>query len=92
MMDAQLHGCVSAKNENGENNCGVCICFLTKYTICFDFFRNSTTYMNILCLVLLEPIKILRLPYMKSTSDEEVDKFLEAVSRRISLFCFGRVR
>ena len=47
---------------------------------------------NILCLVLWEPIKIFRLPYMKSTSDEEVDKFLEAVSRRISLFCFGRVR
>ena len=52
----------------------------------FSNFVSQLQQLNILCLVLLDPIKIFRLPYMKSTSDEEVEKFLEAFSRRISLF------
>ena len=42
--------------------------------------------MYILCLVLFDSIKIFCLPYMKSTSDEEAEKLLEAISRRISIF------
>ena len=41
---------------------------------------------DILCLVLFETIKIFSLPYMKSASDEEVEKLLEEFSRRISIF------
>ena len=41
---------------------------------------------NILCWVVFDSIKIFCLPYMKSTSDEEAEKLLEAISRRISIF------
>ena len=50
------------------------------------FGRAQAIAINILCLVLFDPIKIFCLPYMKSTSDEEVEKLLEAISRRISIF------
>ena len=48
--------------------------------------ENRVLLSYILCLVLFDPIKIFCLPYMKSTSDEEVEKLLEAISRRISIF------
>ena len=52
------------------------------------FFEKNIFPQNILCWVVFEPIKIFALPYMKSASDEEVEKLLEEFSRRISIFVY----